>query len=151
MATKRLQKEVTKAAKLAEENPNVVACGPEGDDLFHWKGTISGPSGTVYEGGMFTVDLLYPSDFPFKPPTVKFGTKIYHCNINDDGTICLDILKDKWSPKLGVADIMNALTALLHECNPDDALVPEIADKYKSNKAEHDAKAREFTQKYAKN
>lgn len=144
MATKRLQKEQSKF--------NCDGCmgGPKGDDLFNWEITLTGPAGTPYEGGCFVVKMDFPSDFPFKPPTVKFDTKIYHCNVNNDGTICLDILKDAWSPKIDVNQIMTSLCALLQEANPNDALVPEIADLYKKDRAAHDAKAKEFTQKYAK-
>ncbi len=55
-------------------------CG--GDDLMHWKGKIFGPKETCYEGGTFIVDIQIPSDYPFKPPKMKFDTKIWHPNIS---------------------------------------------------------------------
>jgi ubiquitin-conjugating enzyme E2 D/E len=146
MATKRLQKEVDKMAKDA---PDGCMAGPKGDDLYNWSGSIKGPEGTPYDGGMFELAMEFPSDFPFKAPKVMFKTKIYHCNVQDDGTICLAILKDEWAPKIGVPDIMTALVSLLSEPNPNDALVPEIADLYKSDKKAHDKKAAEFTAKHA--
>ena len=50
--------------------------------------------GTPYEGGVFFLNIHFPNDYPFKPPKLTFSTRIYHPNINSNGSICLDILKD---------------------------------------------------------
>jgi len=147
MATKRLQKE---QKKTETELPPGCLAGPDGGDLFKWTASIQGPKGSPYEAGVFNLSFEFPSDFPFKPPKVQFTTKVYHPNVNDNGTICMDILKDAWKPATGVNDIMLALVSLLTEPNPDDALVPEIADLFKSNRAEFDKTAKAFTKKHAK-
>jgi ubiquitin-protein ligase len=56
-----------------------------------------------YAGGVFFLKIKFPTDYPFKPPKVNFETKIYHPNINGDGAICLDILRDQWSPALTIS------------------------------------------------
>ena len=56
-----------------------------------------GPAKTPYENGVFNLEIQFPPDYPFKPPKIRFTTKVYHCNINSSGGICLDILKDNWS------------------------------------------------------
>lgn len=67
---------------------------PAADNLFRWKAYIKGPAGTPYENGIFFLSIDLPADYPFKPPKIKFTTRVYHCNINSNGSICLDILKD---------------------------------------------------------
>jgi len=111
---------------------------------------LTGPEGTPYEGGMFFLDITFPADYPFKPPKVLFTTKIYHCNVNNDGGICLDILKDQWSPALGIGKVILSILALLQDPNPEQPLIPEIGQVYKENKAKYDATAAEWTEKYAK-
>ncbi len=123
--------------------------GPVGDDLFHWQATIMGPEDSPYTGGVFFLDIHFPADYPFKPPKVSFTTRIYHCNINSNGGICLDILKDQWSPALTISKVLLSVCSLLTDPNPEDPLVPEIAQLLKNNLTQHNATAREWTAKYA--
>lgn len=146
MALRRIRKELE---DLEKEPPTNCSAGPVKDDLYHWNATIMGPEKTAYENGIFCLDLRFPADYPFKPPKIVFTTKIYHCNISSNGSICLDILKDKWSPALTINKVLLSLCSLLSDCNPDDPLVPEIANIYKTNKVKHDINAREWTTKYA--
>ena len=108
-----------------------------------------GPEDSPYQGGVFFLNIVFPPDYPFKPPKVTFTTKIYHCNINSNGSICLDILKDQWSPALTISKVLLSISSLLTDANPDDPLVPEIANLYKNNREQHDNTAREWTQRYA--
>merc|ERR1711981_1528576 len=110
---------------------------------------MGGPSDSPYEGGVFFLDINFPQDYPFKPPKVRFTTKIYHCNVNDQGGICLDILKGEWSPALTIAKVLLSVCSLLTDPNPDDPLVAEIARVYKTDRTKHDATARDWTRKYA--
>ena len=93
-----------------------------------------GPEDSPYSGGVFFLNIVFPPDYPFKPPKVTFTTKIYHCNINSNGSICLDILKDQWSPALTISKVLLSISSLLTDANPDDPLVPEIANLYKTNR-----------------
>jgi ubiquitin-conjugating enzyme E2 D/E len=117
--------------------------------MFTWQATIMGPGESPYQGGVFFLQIKFPTDYPFKPPRIQFNTKIYHPNINSNGGICLDILKDQWSPALTISKVLLSICSLLTDPNPNDPLVPEIAQLYKTNKAEYEKTAREWTRKYA--
>uniref|UniRef100_A0A4W5Q7I6 Ubiquitin-conjugating enzyme E2D 1a n=2 Tax=Salmoninae TaxID=504568 RepID=A0A4W5Q7I6_9TELE len=102
-----------------------------------------------YQGGVFFLTIHFPTDYPFKPPKVAFTTKIYHPNINSNGSICLDILRSQWSPALTVSKVLLSICSLLCDPNPDDPLVPDIAHIYKQDKEKYNRLARDWTQKYA--
>lgn len=134
---------------LQRDPPASCSAGPVGDDMFHWQATIIGPEDSPYQGGVFFLSIQFPSDYPFKPPKVSFTTRIYHCNINSNGSICLDILKDQWSPALTLSKVLLSISSLLTDPNPDDPLVPEIAALFKSDVKKHNEMAREWTRRYA--
>lgn len=146
MALKRITKELK---DLTNDPPTNCSAGPNGDDIFHWQATIMGPPDSPFQGGVFFLNIHFPTDYPFKPPKCQFTTKIYHPNINSNGGICLDILKDQWSPALTVSKVLLSICSLLTDPNPDDPLVPEIAQMYKTDRAKYEAVAREWTRKYA--
>lgn len=147
MALRRLMKE---KKELETDCPPNVSGGPVSDsDLFNWKGTILGAEGTAYEGGIFFLNIKIPTDYPFKPPHVTFTTKIYHPNVNDNGGICLDILKDQWAPSLTIAKVLLSISMLMVDPNPDHPLVPDIAELYKRDRVGFNKTAAEWTRKYA--
>ena len=144
---KRIQNELKEMTLNAPSN---CSAGPINDDnLFSWRATIMGPENTPYHNGVFYLKIDFPSDYPFRAPKIMFTTKIYHCNINSTGGICLDILKDQWSPALSISKVLISICSMLDDPNPKDPLVPEIANLLVKNKQLHDANAREWTLKYA--
>ena len=146
MSTKRLEKEIN---ELHTYEGNSFGANPLNDNLYIWEAFILGPLGTPYEGGKFRLKIEFPLEYPYKPPKVNFVTRIFHCNINSNGNICLDILYDKWSPVLTTGKILLSITSLLSECNPEDPLVPTIANLYKANREKYDQTAREWTMIHA--
>tara|TARA_B100001769_G_scaffold274121_1_gene271801 strand:- start:603 stop:1052 length:450 start_codon:yes stop_codon:yes gene_type:complete len=145
-SAKRIKKELE---ELEHDPPSNCSAGPSGDDIYNWDATLMGPAGSVYEGGVFQLSIIFPSNYPFKAPKIKFVTRIYHPNINSAGGICLDVLKDQWSPALTISKILLSICSLLDDPNPDDPLVPDIADQYTNNRVIYDMTAREWTAKYA--
>lgn len=146
MSLKRIKKEFE---DLERDPPSNCSAGPIGDDLYKWQAHIVGPSDSPYQNGLFQLNIVFPFDYPFKPPKICFVTKIYHPNINSNGAICLDILKDQWSPALTIGKVLLSISSLLCDPNPDDPLVPEIANLFKTNRNKFDATAKTWTEKYA--
>ncbi|KAM0947111.1 putative ubiquitin-conjugating enzyme E2, UBA-like superfamily, Ubiquitin-associated [Dioscorea sansibarensis] len=146
----RVQKE------LAECNKDKAISGVSinlhgGDDLSHLEGTISGPVGTPYEGGTFRIDVRLPSGYPFEPPKMQFVTKVWHPNISSqNGAICLDILKDQWSPALTLKTALLSLQALLSAPEPDDPQDAVVAQQYLQNYSTFVATAQYWTEAFAK-
>lgn len=148
MATKRLNKELKNFKK---DPPSNCSADLVNNDIKHWFAIILGPKDSPYENGVFYLDIHFGQNYPFKPPKVYFKTKVYHPNIStSNGSICLDILKDNWSPALTISKVLISICSLLTDPNPDDPLEPEIANIYKTNKDVYEANAREFTARYAK-
>ena len=119
------------------------------NDIFHWQGGFIGPGDSPYEGGVFILDIIFPKDYPLKPPKCTFVTRVYHTNINSYGKICVDFLMEEWSPTLTIGKVLECIRLFLTDPNPDDPLVPENAQVYKSNKEQYEKNAREWTKKYA--
>merc|ERR1711991_359585 len=103
-----------------DSNTNITASLIDNDNIFKWSATISGPSESPYEGGIFYLDINLPDSYPIKPPVISFKTKIFHPNISSSGAICLDILKSSWSPALTIQKTLLSISSLLTDPNPDD-------------------------------
>ena len=148
MAQRRLTKEL---ASIKQEPPDNCSAGPKENDIFNWRATIIGPTETPYFGGIFYLDIHFPTDYPFKPPKMNFITKIYYPNIASTGEICLDIIKDKWSPALNISKVLLSICSLLNDPNPNDPLVPDAANLYLKDRKTYIETAKLWTQQYAIN
>nr|VDD56156.1 unnamed protein product [Brassica oleracea] len=156
--TQRLLSEPGKKA-----HPPGISASPSEENMRYFNVMILGPSQSPYEGGVFKLELFLPEEYPMAAPKVIWGvllmisfvsqvrflTKIYHPNIDKLGRICLDILKDKWSPALQIRTVLLSIQALLSAPNPDDPLSENIAKHWKSNEAEAVETAKEWTRLYA--
>lgn len=145
----RLKKELAEVSK--ENDPSGVIAIPFSEsDIRHLKGTIRGASGTPYENGVFEIDIVIPTQYPFEPPRMKFITKIWHPNISSQtGAICLDILKDQWSPALTIKTALLSLQALLCAPEPGDPQDAQVARMYLDDQEEFKKTAKHWTETYA--
>ncbi|KAI8843330.1 ubiquitin-conjugating enzyme/RWD-like protein [Chytriomyces cf. hyalinus JEL632] len=146
MATARIKKEISQC--MAADSP--VKVEMVGDTITHLKGSFKGPDATPYEGGVFEVDIEITTEYPFKPPKMKFITKVYHPNVSSQtGAICLDILKDQWSPVLTLKTALISLQSLMSDPAADNPQDAQVARHYLSDRKGFDDTAREWTRTYA--
>lgn len=148
MAARRIKKEIQ---DLTTDAPDNCSAGPHGENMYLWDAVIMGPTDSPFTGGVFRLEIHFPSDYPFKPPKVVFKTKIYHPNIAPSGAICLDILKDQWSPALTISKVLLSICSLLTDPNPKDPLVPDIAEEYMRDRQKYEDTAKLWTARYAAN
>ncbi|KAF4979612.1 hypothetical protein FZEAL_4241 [Fusarium zealandicum] len=150
MSTKRIQKEF---AEISQDPPEGFTVSlPPNDTIHTWHVVLAAPPTTPYHPGRFGILLVLPTEYPFKPPVVKFVTRIYHPNVTDDslGNICLGLLKpDAWKPSTKLRAVLEALRNLLEEPQLDSPLEERIAQQYQSDREAFDKEARQHVDKHA--
>ncbi|CAD6233373.1 GSCOCG00007161001-RA-CDS [Cotesia congregata] len=148
---KRLTRELEKLMKNPTEG---IACYQKDDKINHLIVTILGPNGSPYENGVFKLEVEVDDTYPYEPPRMKFVTPVYHPNVDTGGRICMDLLKmppnGGWKPTFTLENLFVAVQSLLGNPNPDDPLMPNIANEYRFDKSEFERKAREHVQKHAR-
>lgn len=151
MQQQRLSRELS---KISDSPPVGISITPKEDKLNVLQAQIVGPDDSPYQNGLFKLEILIPDKYPFTPPSIKFLTKVYHPNIDDNGRICLDLIKMPpkgcWRPTIGLEGLLIAVRMLLENPNPEDPLMADIAEEYKNVKSEFLRKAKLYTEKYAK-
>lgn len=134
----RVKKELL---KLLAKPPEGISCYQKDDDLKSLIATITGPSGSPYENGLFKI-LIEVENYPFDPPKIKFLTQVYHPNIDNGGRICMN--SGKWTPMTTLENLLVGVQQLLAYPNPDDPLMPDIATEYRQNKLLFEKKVKEM-------
>jgi len=149
----RITKEL--AELTSSPRPGITVALEDESNLLKWKVTMEGPAGSPYAGGHFNLAVTLPPEYPFKPPTVVFTTKIYHPNVSNDsppnsGIMCLGILKNsEWKPSTKMAAVLEFTMELLKYPNPDDAVETKIAEQYKNDRAAYEKEAKDWVKRYA--
>lgn len=140
---------IKETQRLMQEPVPGISAVPSETNARYFHVIVTGPEDSPFEGGLFKLELFLPEDYPMSAPKVRFITKIYHPNIDRLGRICLDILKDKWSPALQIRTVLLSIQALLSAPNPDDPLANDVAELWKVNESEAIRNAKEWTRRYA--
>jgi len=140
---------VKETQRLVLEPVEGISAAPTEDNMRYFNVIILGPTSSPYEGGVFKLELFLPEDYPMAAPKVRFLTRIYHPNVDKLGRICLDILKDKWSPALQIRTVLLSIQALMSAPNPDDPLDENVAKNWKTDEVGAMQTAREWTRMYA--
>ncbi|CAD5126038.1 DgyrCDS14212 [Dimorphilus gyrociliatus] len=105
---------------------------PDPDDLLNFKLTLI-PDEGFYRGGKFVFSFKIPPGYPHEAPKVKCETMVYHPNIDLQGNICLNILREDWKPVLNLHSVIVGIQFLFLEPNPHDPLNENAAEMLKTN------------------
>lgn len=144
---RRIGKEL---ADIQADSSSHIFCNVVGDDVSHLQAQFQGPPDTAYEGGTYVIDIKIPDGYPFKPPVMKFETKLWHPNVSSQtGAICLDTLGSAWSPVLTIKSALLSLQSLLSTPEPKDPQDAEVASMLMNDPQKFERVAREWAEKYA--
>ncbi|KAI9802989.1 MAG: hypothetical protein M1825_002222 [Sarcosagium campestre] len=151
-STKRLLHELQLQAQDPSSMSGVLAkLGPISDaELLHWEAVLKGVSGTPYADGLWKLDIQIPESYPMQAPVIRFVTPVCHPNVNiKTGEICLDLLKESWSPAYMMAQTLASVQQLLADPEPDSPLNVDIAALLRSgDQVGAESLVRYYTQEY---
>ncbi|OAA35299.1 Ubiquitin-conjugating enzyme/RWD-like protein [Metarhizium rileyi] len=151
MSTKRISKEYAQVSQSPPEGFTIAL--PPNESIHTWHITLAPPPPSPFHPGKYGILLTLPVDYPFKPPVVRFTTRLYHPNVTNDslGNICLGLLKpENWKPSTKISAVLDALRNLLVEPQPDDPLEERIADEYRNDRPAWERNVRLHVDKYAR-
>jgi ubiquitin-conjugating enzyme E2 A len=138
----RLSRELLKLQSDSDKLEGIIIKTPT--DLMIWNAKIEGPANSPFENGVFDIELKFDTDYPIKPPSVKFLTKMYHPNIYRDGKICIDILQSEWTPAQNIRTILLSIISLLMDPNTSSPANREASELYKSDITAYEKKVRDI-------
>jgi len=132
--------------KLQDDSPAGICAAPTEDNILIWEAYIFGPQDTPFEDGTFKLTLEFTEEYPNKPPTVKFVSKMFHPNVYADGSICMDLLQKLWTPTYDVAGILMCIQSLLNEPNPTSPANSEAAQLYQDDRIAYEKRVQQIVE-----
>ena len=135
---RRIQRELKEA--IMNKDPSIQWGLKDPSDNLIWWASIIGPEGTPYHGFKLMLNITLLNNYPFSPPQVSFTANIWHPNVGPSGNICLDILKDKWTPALKLSSVLLSISSLLNDPYPASPLNVDAGMQYTSNREEYNRK-----------
>uniref|UniRef100_A0A8C2IYL0 E2 ubiquitin-conjugating enzyme n=1 Tax=Cyprinus carpio TaxID=7962 RepID=A0A8C2IYL0_CYPCA len=117
-------------------------------NILTWQGLIV-PDNPPYDKGAFRIEIIFPAEYPFKPPKITFKTKIYHPNIDEKGQVCLPVISaENWKPATKTDQVIQSLIALVNDPQPEHPLRADLAEEYSKDRKKFFKNAEEFTKKH---
>lgn len=118
-------------------------------DMKHWQGLIL-PDCSPYDKGAFRIEIIFPVEYPFKPPKIHFKTKIYHPNVDEKGQVCLPMISvENWKPATKTCQVIENLVSLVNTPEPEHPLRADLAEEYTRDRARFMKNAEEYTRKHS--
>eukprot|EP00178_Gracilaria_changii_P015953 TRINITY_DN44886_c0_g1_i1.p1 TRINITY_DN44886_c0_g1~~TRINITY_DN44886_c0_g1_i1.p1 ORF type:complete len:145 (+),score=11.89 TRINITY_DN44886_c0_g1_i1:3-437(+) len=137
--------------KEAQSHPpeGISASVMNEDNLFLWQASIVGPDESPWEGGIYSLKILFSDEYPQKPPKdIRFTCRdMFHPNVFSDGSLCLDVLQDKWNPTYTVCTLLQSIQSLLTDPNPKSPANPEAAKLLESDKKAYNRRVRQCAER----
>ncbi|KAG7274030.1 hypothetical protein CRUP_030752 [Coryphaenoides rupestris] len=145
-ASARLKKELQELR--ISDTKSIQNVQVDESNILNWQWLIL-PDSAPYDKGAFRVDIVFPVEYPFKPPKLTFRTKIYHPNIDEKGQVCLPIItSDHWKPATKTHQVIQSLTELVNNPEPEHPLRADLAEEYVKDRKKFLKNAEEFTRKH---
>uniref|UniRef100_A0A2P2I1I8 Ubiquitin-conjugating enzyme E2-18 kDa n=1 Tax=Hirondellea gigas TaxID=1518452 RepID=A0A2P2I1I8_9CRUS len=144
-ATRRLQKELADIRRTGIKSFKDIQV--DENNILQWQGLIV-PESVPYNKGAFRIEVVFPAEYPFKPPKLTFKTKIYHPNIDEKGQVCLPIISaENWKPATKTDQVIDSLVQLVNEPEPEHPLRADLAEEYTKDRKKFIKNAEDFTKK----
>ncbi|XP_018018706.1 ubiquitin-conjugating enzyme E2 L3 [Hyalella azteca] len=144
-ATRRLQKELADIRRTGIKSFKDIQV--DENNILLWQGLIV-PECVPYNKGAFRIEVVFPAEYPFKPPKLTFKTKIYHPNVDEKGQVCLPIISaENWKPATKTDQVIDSLVQLVNEPEPEHPLRADLAEEYTKDRKKFIKNAEEFTKK----
>ena len=141
---RRLLKDLNTLQKFKS---NGIFAQPLEEDIMTWTAIILGPEKTSFEGGTFSLILTFDENYPQHPPDVSFISEIFHPNVYANGDLCLDILKNRWSPSFDIMSVLLSIQSLFHDPNTKSPANVEAAKLYDENREEYELRVKQCVKK----
>ncbi|KAL5710199.1 E2 ubiquitin-conjugating enzyme [Ranunculus cassubicifolius] len=124
---------------------------PINDGINEFNVEFHGPKESLYEGGVWKVRVELPDAYPYKSPSIGFLNKIYHPNVDESGSVCLDVINQSWSPMFDLLNVFEVfLPQLLLYPNPSDPLNGDAASLMLKDKQQYEQKVKDYCERFAK-
>jgi len=132
---------------IQQDPPEGCSASPVSEDnMYIWNASVFGPEETPWEGGVFSIRITFSDRYPEKPPRVRFTSKVFHPNVYDDGTLCLDIIQDQWSPCHNICTLLTSIRSLLCDPNCSSPANVEAAQLYSKDRPAYNKRIRRLAQ-----
>ncbi|XP_075813925.1 ubiquitin-conjugating enzyme E2 L3-like isoform X1 [Microtus pennsylvanicus] len=149
-ASRRLMKKLEEISKCGMKKFHNIQLDQA--NLLTWQGLIFSDN-PPYDNGALRIEISFSAEYPFKPPTITFKTKIYHPNIDEKGQVCLLVISaENWKPATQTNQVIQSLIALVNDPQPEHPLnrqKPEYSfdPEYSKDRKKFCKNAEEFTKK----